>query len=106
GKLSLAERPKDIPGKQAAAAVGQCELMYIYDEFLWQVPRCGAGLLITADDIETRNAQKARETRFRGCCSCARCRRRQTTPSPRRSWASVTTTRWPPSSPGRSGQTS
>lgn len=32
GKLSLAERPKDIPGKQAAAAVGQCELMYIYDK--------------------------------------------------------------------------
>ncbi|MFQ8807489.1 MAG: hypothetical protein ACLR8M_00725 [Oscillospiraceae bacterium] len=28
------------------------------------------------------------------------------TPSPRRSWALATTTRWPPSSPGRSGQTS
>ena len=30
GKLKLHERPKDIAGKQAAAAVGQCELMYIY----------------------------------------------------------------------------
>lgn len=29
GKLGLRERPKDIPTKQAAAAVGQCELMYI-----------------------------------------------------------------------------
>ena len=30
GKLGLRERPKTIPGKQAAAAVGQCELMYKY----------------------------------------------------------------------------
>ena len=27
GKLGLISRPTDIPGKQAAAAVGQCELM-------------------------------------------------------------------------------
>ncbi|MEE1161109.1 MAG: glutamate 5-kinase, partial [Acutalibacteraceae bacterium] len=27
GKLSLSEKPSDIPTKQAAAAVGQCELM-------------------------------------------------------------------------------
>ena len=32
GKLSLKERPKDMPTKQAAAAVGQCELMYTYDK--------------------------------------------------------------------------
>ena len=32
GKLSLKEKPADIPTKQAAAAVGQCELMYIYDK--------------------------------------------------------------------------
>ncbi|MDD6095224.1 MAG: glutamate 5-kinase, partial [Clostridia bacterium] len=31
GKLSLRERPSDMPTKQAAAAVGQCELMYTYD---------------------------------------------------------------------------
>lgn len=31
-KLGLSERPRDIPGKQAAAAVGQCELMYAYDK--------------------------------------------------------------------------
>lgn len=29
GKLGLRERPTDMPTKQAAAAVGQCELMYI-----------------------------------------------------------------------------
>ena len=32
GKLSLQGKPSDIPTKQAAAAVGQCELMYIYDK--------------------------------------------------------------------------
>ncbi|MBQ5769927.1 MAG: glutamate 5-kinase, partial [Clostridia bacterium] len=31
GKLSLPGRPTDMPTKQAAAAVGQCELMYTYD---------------------------------------------------------------------------
>ena len=31
GKLSLPGRPEDVPTKQAAAAVGQCELMYTYD---------------------------------------------------------------------------
>ena len=31
GKLNLSTRPSDAPTKQAAAAVGQCELMYIYD---------------------------------------------------------------------------
>lgn len=30
-KLGLSEKPKDTPSKQACAAVGQCELMYIYD---------------------------------------------------------------------------
>ena len=45
GKLSLAERPKDIPGKQAAAAVGQCELMYIYDKLYSQYHHVLARLL-------------------------------------------------------------
>ena len=31
-KLGLPERPKDTPSKQACAAVGQCELMYMYDK--------------------------------------------------------------------------
>ena len=30
GKLQLSQRPQDMPSKQAAAAVGQCELMYTY----------------------------------------------------------------------------
>ena len=29
GKIGLSSRPNDIPSKQACAALGQCELMYI-----------------------------------------------------------------------------
>lgn len=52
GKLGLLERPKDIPSKQAAAAVGQCELMYIYDKLLSEYNHTVAQLLITGDDVE------------------------------------------------------
>jgi len=57
GKLGLRERPSDIPTKQAAAAVGQCELMYTYDKLLGEYHHTVAQLLITGDDIanETRH---------------------------------------------------
>ena len=57
GKLGLRERPRDIPGKQAAAAVGQCELMYIYDKLFSEYHHTVAQLLITADNLtnETRH---------------------------------------------------
>ena len=32
GKMGLKEKPEETRGKQAAAAVGQCELMYVYDK--------------------------------------------------------------------------
>ena len=53
GKLGLLERPKDIPTKQAAAAVGQCELMYTYDKLFGEYNHTVAQLLITGDDIRT-----------------------------------------------------
>ena len=52
GKLGLHERPKDIPTKQAAAAVGQCELMYIYDKLFGEYNHTVAQLLITGEDVE------------------------------------------------------
>lgn len=52
GKLGLAERPADIPGKQAAAAVGQCELMYTYDKLFSEHSHTVAQILLTAADIE------------------------------------------------------
>ena len=59
GKLSLAERPKDIPGKQAAAAVGQCELMYVYDKLFTEYNHIVGQLLITAPDIADGGSRKA-----------------------------------------------
>ena len=53
GKLGLLERPKDIPTKQAAAAVGQCELMYTYDKLFGEYNHTVAQLLITGEDIRT-----------------------------------------------------
>ena len=51
GKLGLPGRPADMPGKQAAAAVGQCELMYTYDKLFGEYSHTVAQLLLTADDI-------------------------------------------------------
>ena len=52
GKLGLLKRPADIPTKQAAAAVGQCELMYTYDRVFSKYHHTVAQLLITGDDVE------------------------------------------------------
>ena len=51
GKLGLLERPTDVPTKQAAAAVGQCELMYFYDKIFGEYHHIVAQLLITNEDI-------------------------------------------------------
>ena len=50
GKLNLSERPKDMPGKQASAAVGQCELMYVYDKLFTEYNHTVAQLLINEND--------------------------------------------------------
>ena len=51
GKLSLKERPADIPTKQAAAAVGQCELMYTYDKLFQEYNHTVAQILLTGSDF-------------------------------------------------------
>ncbi len=51
GKLSLGARPKELALKQAAAAVGQCELMYTYDKLFSEYNHTVAQILLTADDI-------------------------------------------------------
>ncbi len=52
GKLSLKERPRDIPTKQAAAAVGQCELMYTYDRLFQKYHHTVAQILLTGADLK------------------------------------------------------
>ncbi|MCI5528155.1 MAG: glutamate 5-kinase [Oscillospiraceae bacterium] len=52
GKLSLPCRPNDMPTKQAAAAVGQCELMYVYDKLFTEYNHTVAQMLLTGEDLE------------------------------------------------------
>ncbi len=56
GCLSLSERPKETAVKQAVAAVGQCELMYVYDELFTKFNHKVAQILITESDVE--NAER------------------------------------------------
>ena len=65
GKLGLRARPSDIPTKQAAAAVGQCELMYTYDKLFSEYNHTVAQLLITGDDV----ANHVRHENFRNTLS-------------------------------------
>ena len=52
GKLSLKERPSDIPTKQAVAAVGQCELMYTYDREFSEHNHIVAQILLSSYDVD------------------------------------------------------
>ena len=58
GKLNLKTRPDDIPSKQAAAAVGQCELMYTYDKLFGSYNHTVGQMLITSEDIEDENRRE------------------------------------------------
>ncbi len=52
GKLGLKKRPSDMPSRQAAATVGQCELMFMYDKLFGEYGNITGQLLITRSDIE------------------------------------------------------
>ncbi len=52
-KLGLKHKPRTIPEKQAAAAVGQCELMYIYDKHFIEYHHKVAQILLTRDIIDS-----------------------------------------------------
>ena len=52
GKLMLTSRPEDMPTRQAAAAVGQCELMYVYDRQFMEYNHTVAQILLTGEDLE------------------------------------------------------
>ena len=64
GKLGLKERPRDIPGRQAAATVGQCELMFMYDKHFGENGVKTGQLLITKSDIENDQRRANLENTF------------------------------------------
>lgn len=49
GKVGIKGRPDDIPSRQAAAAIGQCELMYLYDKLFSEYNHVVAQILLTGD---------------------------------------------------------
>ena len=53
GKLGLKERPKELRFKQAVAAVGQCEMMHLYDKFFGEYGKTVAQILLTGDDVDS-----------------------------------------------------
>lgn len=64
GKLGLRDRPEDTPGKQACAAVGQCELMYMYDNLFSDYSITVAQMLLTKYILledRRRNVENAME---------------------------------------------
>jgi glutamate 5-kinase len=64
-RMSLSERPKDTPTKQACAAIGQSALMNIYDNEFRKYNRAVAQILMTRDVISNperrQNAQNTLE---------------------------------------------
>ena len=54
GRAGLTRRPSDIPTKQACAAIGQCELMNIYDREFSRFNHTVAQLLVTRDVISNK----------------------------------------------------
>ena len=55
GKLGLPEKPKDTKTKQAVAAIGQCELMHVYDDMFAKYSVTVAQILLTKTIINNAN---------------------------------------------------
>ena len=95
GHLGLKERPRDIGGKQAAAAVGQCELMYTYDKQFSEYGHVTAQVLLTRDVVEDDRRKSNVVNTL--CWNTAPCpSSMKTTPSPPRKSSSATTIPSPP----------
>ncbi|KQU18065.1 MULTISPECIES: glutamate 5-kinase [Priestia] len=56
-KLKLKEKPTSIRDKQAAASVGQCELMHIYSKFFGEYSHIVGQVLLTKDVIEDEHVR-------------------------------------------------
>ena len=57
-KLQMPERPHELRMKQAAAAVGQCELMHLYDKFFGEYGQTVGQILLTREDVDLPKARE------------------------------------------------
>ncbi len=58
GKTGLSRRPSETKKKQALAAIGQCELMFMYDKMFGEYNHNVAQILLTADTVETNSKRE------------------------------------------------
>lgn len=57
-RLGLSEKPKSMKMKQAAAAIGQCSIMFLYDKFFADYGKTAAQILLNAEDIESESKKE------------------------------------------------
>ena len=60
-KLGLSEKPKTVQGLQASAAVGQCELMFLYDKLFSEYTVTVSQLLFSADTLQNHEEASLQE---------------------------------------------
>lgn len=63
-KMGLTQKPKETEKKQALAAVGQSELMTVYEHFFSMFGHPVAQILLTKDIMENKTARKNAENTF------------------------------------------
>lgn len=64
GKLGLTERPSDTKVKQSLAAVGQCELMALYDKMFSEYHNTVAQILLTRSDVDIEKRRSHMQDTF------------------------------------------
>lgn len=64
GKLGISERPYETNKKQAVAAVGQCELMFMYDKLFGEYNNVVAQILLTKYAVETEEKKNTIRNAF------------------------------------------
>ena len=63
-KMKLPMKPTDVCMKQAAAAVGQCELIHIYDKCFGEYGNIVGQILLTAEDIAVKEKRRNLKNTF------------------------------------------
>lgn len=64
GKLGLSKKPDDINKRQALAAVGQCELMFLYDKMFSEYSSTIAQILLTKEDLAIPRRKRNTQNTF------------------------------------------